>query len=194
MRSVAGWPSRASPRRCSDTGRCAASARPPRRCCAGAGWSGLDPEQDDGWDEFDHLAVVAALPDRVDAELDRRAFQRRFEQATARWTEGRDGDEYAETFAGFVDRVGGALERATAAARSGQTAVVVTSGGPIAAACAGLTVPGVTDPAMVGALWSRFNTVVVNSSVTRVLVGAGGARLLTFNEHTHLDRDLVTYR
>ena len=32
----------------------------------------------------------------------------------------------------------------------------------------------------------------VNSSVTRVVVGSTGARLLTFNEHAHLTPDLLT--
>jgi hypothetical protein len=36
--------------------------------------------------------------------------------------------------------------------------------------------------------------VMVNASVTRVVVGSTGARLLTFNEHSWLDRELVTYR
>jgi hypothetical protein len=35
---------------------------------------------------------------------------------------------------------------------------------------------------------------MVNVSVTRVVVGSSGARLLTFNEHSWLDRELVTYR
>ena len=43
-------------------------------------------------------------------------------------------------------------------------------------------------------LWQRFNTVTVNSAVTRVVAGATGARLLTFNEHPHLEGDLLTYR
>jgi hypothetical protein len=34
----------------------------------------------------------------------------------------------------------------------------------------------------------------VNAAVTRILVGSSGRRLLTFNEHAHLPRDLVTYR
>jgi len=43
-------------------------------------------------------------------------------------------------------------------------------------------------------VWARFNTVIANTSVTRVIVGATGARLLTFNEHPHLPRRLLTYR
>ncbi len=50
------------------------------------------------------------------------------------------------------------------------------------------------DPATYARLWSRFNTVTVNSSVTRVVVGSTGARLLTFNEHPHLEGDHLTYR
>ena len=41
---------------------------------------------------------------------------------------------------------------------------------------------------------ARFNTVCVNSSVTRVVVARSGARLLTFNEHEHLAPDQLTYR
>ena len=70
---------------------------------------------------------------------------------------------------------------------------MVTSGGPIAAACAMLTEVG-EEPRRLAAAWARFNAVIVNASVTRVVVGSTGARLLTFNEHAALDRELVTYR
>jgi hypothetical protein len=71
--------------------------------------------------------------------------------------------------------------------------VVVSSGGPIAAACAELVDPDADDAAY-ARLWSRFNTVTVNSSITRVVVGSTGRRLLTFNEHPHLEGDTLTYR
>jgi hypothetical protein len=45
-----------------------------------------------------------------------------------------------------------------------------------------------------GPIWSRFNTVIANTSVSRVIVGTTGTRLLTFNEHPHLPRTLLTYR
>ena len=82
---------------------------------------------------------------------------------------------------------------AVAEAGSGSTVVVVTSGGPIAVVAASLVDPD-ADVARIGALWGRFNTVVVNAAVTRVVVGATGARLLSFNEHAHLGPDLRTYR
>jgi broad specificity phosphatase PhoE len=159
---------------------------------------GSDPlaREDLGWDEFDHLGVVAAQPGPVEAsgsDDPRRAFQRSFERATARWTSGSYDADYPESFGSFADRVGAALERTVGEAGSGRTVLVVTSGGPIAAAVAGLVAPD-GDATTRSRLWSSFNTPCVNTGVTRVVVGATGARLLTFNEHTHLGPELLTYR
>ena len=110
-----------------------------------------------------------------------------FELATARWTGGEHDAEYPESYTAFVARVRAALDRACAAAGPGGTVVVVSSGGPIAAACAALVDPTGDDPATLARLWARFNTVTVNSSVTRVVVGSTGPRMLTFNEHAHLE-------
>jgi len=155
----------------------------------GAGWAGdVPPVVDPGWDEFDHVGMVAAYP-HLPADLDltdHRAFQRVFEQATAHWTAGEPGD-FTETYDDFETRVRAALDRATVSAGQGDTVVVVSSGGPIAVACGALIDPDAR-------LWQRFNTVIVNSSVTRVVVGSTGARLLTFNEHPHLEGDHLTYR
>ena len=158
----------------------------------GAGWTGTDTEIDPGWDEFDHLAVVAQEPDPPEHELDNREFQQVFERAVGRWISA-EHEGYHETYAGFVDRVRAALDRAGSAAGPGGVVVVVSSGGPVAAACAALIDPdgGDADRAR---LWQRLNTVTVNSSVTRVVVGSTGPRLLTFNEHSHLAPDDVTYR
>ena len=153
-------------------------------------------EVDPGWNEFDHLGVVAAFVETAtDVQgVDRREFQRIFELATARWTGGEHDADYPESYASFVARVRGALDRACDAAGPGGTVVAVSSGGPIAAACAALVDPTGGDPTMLAGLWSRFNTVTVNSSVTRVVVGSTGPRLLTFNEHPHLEGDHLTYR
>jgi broad specificity phosphatase PhoE len=159
---------------------------------AGAGWS-TDVVVDAGWDEFDHLGVVGAYPDTPPGELDRREFQRVFELATERWTAGGHDADYPESWPGFVGRVRVALDRACAQAGPGGTVVVVSSGGPIAAACAALVDPG-ADGTSYARLWNRFNTVVVNSSVTRVVVGSTGPRMLTFNEHPHLEGETLTYR
>jgi broad specificity phosphatase PhoE len=72
----------------------------------------------------------------------------------------------------------------------GEIAVVATSGGTIAALAGGLLgAPALTFPAL--------NRVMVNASVTKVTIGAGGVNLIGFNDHSHLeevDRQLVTYR
>jgi broad specificity phosphatase PhoE len=157
-----------------------------------AGWD-VEVTTDPGWDEFDHLAVVAAYPDAPAGELDRRAFQQVFERATARWTGGGSDEEYAEPWPAFRDRVGAALGRATGAAGPGGTVVVVSSGGPIAAAGAALVDPDADDRAF-ARMWGRLNAVLVNSSVSRVVVGSTGARLLSWNDHAHVAGETMTYR
>lgn len=162
-----------------------------RETAEGAGWP--DAVVDPGWDEFDHLSVVAAHPDAPSGDVDRREFQRVFELATARWTDGGHDGEYAEPWSAFRARVAVSFDAACRLAGPGETAVVVTSGGPIAAVCAALVDPA-ADAAAYARLWSRFNTVLVNSSMTRVVVGSTGPRLLTFNEHPHLEGHALTYR
>jgi broad specificity phosphatase PhoE len=145
-----------------------------------AGWD-VTPALEPGWDEFDHLAVLAAYGEDP-AGLDRRAFQELFERATAHW------QQSSPAWPAFLERTRAALE---AVAARGGTQVVVTSGGVIGALGAALLgVPAEAVPA----LWQRLNAVVVNTSVTRVIVGSTGTRLLTFNEHEHLAREQVTYR
>jgi broad specificity phosphatase PhoE len=161
------------------------------------GWE-VRPELDVGWNEFDHLAVVARRIDELEqhGELieerlrDRRGFQRVFEEATVRWSGGAHDDEYAEPWPAFLTRTRDALDRACA---HDGTTVVVSSGGPIASACAALVDP-LAPPEEVSRLWHAFNTVTANASVTRVIEGSTGRRLLTLNEHAHLPRELVTYR
>lgn len=157
---------------------------------AGGGWSVM-PELDEGWNEFDHVAVVArSLEAEAFANFDRRGFQRLFDEATAQWSGGGRDDEYDESWPAFLRRVSDALDRAFA--RDGMT-VVVSSGGPIAAVCATLIDPqGSID--QMPRMWNSFNTVTANASVTRVVEGSTGRRLLSFNEHSHLPRELVTYR
>ena len=162
-----------------------------RETAEAAGWA--DATTDPGWDEFDHLGVVARYPDVPSGDLDNREFQRVFELATARWTAGQHDGEYDESWSAFRTRVTASLDAVCAQAGPGGTAVVVTSGGPIAAACAALVDPDADDPTF-GRLWSRFNTTIVNSSFTRIVVGSTGGRLLTFNEHPHLEGATLTYR
>ncbi len=161
---------------------------------AAEGLAGPGPMVDAGWDEFDHLGMLAVLPPPAeDRALTRAEFQSWFEAATDRWTGGQH-DDYEESFRTFSERVTDALRRTTEAAGSG-TAIVFTSGGPMSWATASLIGAELDQPGRVR-LWRRLNPVCVNSGVTKVVSGRRGLTLVSFNEHTHLDAtpDLFTYR
>ena len=159
-----------------------------------------EPVVDGGWDEFDHLGMLAALsrsrrarPADSGREPTREEFQARFEEATDRWTGG-EHDDYDESFAEFTDRVDDALRRTSEAAGSG-TALVFTSGGPMSWATTSLVGAELERPGQVR-FWRRLNPVCVNSGVTKVVTGRRGLTLVSFNEHTHLEQApaLLTYR
>lgn len=147
-----------------------------------AGWS-ITATVDERWNEMDHLAVLAVQPRDFDGEPDRAQFQAWFEAATKRWASGRHDDDYDESFPSFRARVRDGVESLGEAG----TAVVVTSGGPISAVTADLLEADTPT-------YQRLAPVVVNSSVTRVVSGRRGLTLVSFNDHTHLPSQLLTYR
>lgn len=158
-----------------------------------AGWS-VTPMTDARWNEMDHLAVVSAHPLEevpgsdawVGGKPDKQQFQQWFELATARWTSGNFDADYAEPFPEFRARAASALESLATDAGVG-TAVVVTSGGPIAALTTDLLRAGLET-------YTHLTVVVANASLTRIVTGRRGTSLVTFNEHQHLAGDLLTYR
>ncbi len=157
---------------------------------AAAGWGAVERVRDEAWNEYDHLQMLDRVPPPFEGEDPTPAqFQEWFELATDRWTSGA-ADEYAESFPTFLDRVSGALDRAVSAAAGTASVVVFTSGGPIAAVTA-LLLAGRTPN---GPVWSQLNKVVVNTAVTKVVVGRRGASLVSFNEHCHLEMGGLTYR
>lgn len=155
---------------------------------------GLAAHEDARFDEYDHVELVRRASDdpgtdlaEIDTTDRRRAFQMVLERSLARWTAGRH-DDYRESHVAFRARVrDGVADLADGLAG---TAVVVTSGGVISAVCAdalGLDVDG----------WSRLNTVIVNSSITKLVVGRRGTTLVSVNDHAHLEpygAELLTYR
>lgn len=165
---------------------------------------GATARTDPRFDEYDHERIVAAAaaadpagvldgaPD-LDAHLaaapDRaRAFQAVLERALGRWIAGAD-DDVAESYADFRDRVRVALTTVVDGLTGSATGVVVTSGGVIAALAA--------DALRLDAAgWGRLNTVIVNSSITRLVVGRRGTTLVSVNDHAHLEHDpsLLSYR
>jgi broad specificity phosphatase PhoE len=147
--------------------------------------------EDPRWNEYDHLALTARYPGPtpMGTGADSRAVQDVLDRALRAWMEdtGRTGEA---GWAAFADEATAALTELSTALGKGRDAVVVTSGGVLAALCGTLlSLP----PDGVVAL----NRVTVNASITTVVVGGSGASLLTFNDHAHFTGDghrLRTYR
>jgi broad specificity phosphatase PhoE len=160
-----------------------------RLAAQAASWGDL-VEEDPSWDEMDHHEVLARQPHTFDGDAPTpREFQAWFEAATDRWVAGAHDHEYGESFPAFSERVEGALARVVDRLGGEGTAVVVTSGGPIARVTAQLLGGGAD-------LHRRLAPVVVNASVTKVVVGRRGTTLVSFNDHGHLETEpgLLTYR
>lgn len=160
-----------------------------RLLAEGAGWDHV-PVEDARWDEMDHLQVLDRAPREATEPPTRAEFQQWFEEATRRWTGGGFDDEYDESFPSFGARVHDALAAATDGLARDGVAVVVTSGGPVAAVATELLGGDATT-------YGRLAPVVVNSSVTKLVVGRRGTTLVSFNDHSHLEAPgsgLLTYR
>jgi broad specificity phosphatase PhoE len=161
---------------------------------AAAGLGSVSVEVDPGWDEYDHVSMLAQVPTSFVGEKPTAAeFQAWMEQATDRWIRGENAEDAGpdsvrvEPFAEFTDRVEAALRRTVGGA--GGTTLVLSSGGPISWVTAVLLGGG-------AALWSRLNVVCVNTGVTKLVTGRRGVTLVSFNEHTHLEGEpeMLTYR
>jgi broad specificity phosphatase PhoE len=138
---------------------------------------------DDGWNEYDHRPLTDRLT--LTRKMTPQEFQPVLEESLERWMDGR-----LDTTPAYTDWHGGvlgSLARAIDAAGPGQDVAVFTSGGPIATVVSHLLTGD-------DSLFIRLNAVIVNASVTTIINGSTGPRVLSFNEHTHLPRDLVTFR
>jgi broad specificity phosphatase PhoE len=161
---------------------------------------GCDIEVDARWDEYDtddilthhsSSSVRQARAAGSDApRISQREFQQVLEKALRDWIVAGKSGPATECWTAFTGRVGAALADLERRLQPGQTALVCTSGGVLAALCTQLL--GVAPETFVS-----FNRVTVNAGITRVLIGRSGATLLSFNEQGHLmaaDGSLVTYR
>jgi broad specificity phosphatase PhoE len=145
----------------------------------------LEPSVDARWDEYDHLGLLRRYvrPPEGEAATSSREVQGLLDAALLAWVEhGDDGGWPA-----FAGGATAALTELLAGLEKGRDAVVFTSGGVIAAICAGLL--GLGAEGVVA-----LNRVTVNGAITKLVAGSAGTSLLTFNEHGHLDADAVTYR
>ncbi|TDO67391.1 broad specificity phosphatase PhoE [Kribbella sp. VKM Ac-2571] len=161
-----------------------------------ASLAGFTAEMDPGFDEFDHQEVLVAhkpayrrhtvmVADLARSGNPKRAFQEVFTAATQRWID--RGDGYTETFQAFCDRSEAAVRRTAERLGKGETAIVFTSGGPIAAVVSRLLSGG-------DGLWAKLNPVTINTAITKVVSGRSGLTVMSYNEHVHVGADLLTYR
>jgi broad specificity phosphatase PhoE len=155
-------------------------------------------EVDRRWDEFDPDDVLAHHSDsalRLQAEgagatLTNRGFQAALEPALAEWVAHAERSPTAQTWPEFSGLGSAALGDLAAELGAGESAVVVTSGGAIAAVVG--TLLGAPAEA-----FAALNRVLVNAAVTKLAIGSTGINVLSVNDHSHLelvDRELVTYR
>ncbi len=162
--------------------------------------AGVELRIDARWNEYVTTDILGNFSDTDVSEerqprddtppISSRDFQAILERALHAWIEAGDGGPADEPWAAFAGRVEAALTDLAAGLGSGRTALVCTSGGPLAAICVQLL--GLPPAAFVA-----FNRVTVNTGITKVAVGRGGTTLVSFNEHAHLEQgepSLVTYR
>lgn len=164
--------------------------------CAAA--AGIEVEVDERWDEYEdrdilthHATIPAGLEHHEgDAPLSSREFQEILNQALRGWiSAGADGP-CTETWPMFEGRLASALGELAAGLDRGQTALVISSGGAIAALSARLM--GLPPAALIA-----FNHVSINTGITKLTVGRGGTTLVSANEHAHLEEargGLISYR
>lgn len=159
-------------------------------------------DEDSGWNEYDHEAMLEAFDPRfsrktnIAAELlksggdPRKGFQELFSKAAARWVNGDNDDDYDESFSEFCARVEGALARLVERLGKSRTALVFTSGGAISVIARHLL--GLPNERTM-----PLSYTLANASVTKVIVGSSGVKLMSLNEHAHfegLDPKFLTYR
>ena len=155
---------------------------------------------DPRWDEYDANAVLAhhsASALRLDGDhpgpqegMSSREFQAVLDPALHAWIEAGDSDPGPHSWTSFAAAGAAALAQLRDELERGEVAAIFTSGGVIAAVCAALLdAPEAAFPAL--------NRGMVNTGVTKIVIGAAGTSVISVNDHSHLeevDRSLVTYR
>jgi broad specificity phosphatase PhoE len=163
-----------------------------------AALGGAEIEIEPRWDEFDPDDVLTHHSDstlRLQSDeavetLTSRGFQAVLEPALAEWMAHAESSPTAQTWPQFSGLGSAALDDLASELEAGETAVVVTSGGTIAAVVGTLLGAPVE-------VFAALNRVLVNAAVTKLVIGSTGINVLSINDHSHLeavDRALVTYR
>lgn len=117
-----------------------------------------------------------------------KAFMTLLSDVGRRWLRGELDDAGYESWAGFVERLEGALEAMTADAGSGESVLAFTSAGTVAG-MAGALMEASPEKAL------ELSWTMINASVSRVLYSGARRSLVSLNEAPFLEeRGWVTYR
>lgn len=146
----------------------------------------LEVSVDAAWDEFELSGLVPPTT-AGQQPRDRETFQDALEAGMHRWAGTAGGPLTGESFAAFAARTESALRTTAARQPRGATTLVMTSAGVIGWLAASLLGAGAEQ-------WIRLNRVCVNTGVTTLITGRRGISLVTFNEHSHLSPQEITYR
>ncbi|GGF14601.1 histidine phosphatase family protein [Williamsia phyllosphaerae] len=146
-----------------------------------------DPAIDARWNEYD---IDSILGDRERTEnATERGFQAQLDGALSDWIAGIAVG--SETYEQYRQRADAAFDNLIAHAGSGKTVLAVSSAGTIAAIIARLW--GIDDDR-----WLAIARTMINTSVTKILIGSSGASVVSINDHAHVDhaddRRLMTFR
>jgi broad specificity phosphatase PhoE len=154
---------------------------------------------DQRWDEYDADDILDKYSESVVRlgrqpggafQVTTQEFQVVLEEALLSWIASSERAQQTELWPAFYERANSALDDVVGELDRGQTALVCTSGGVLAAIC--LRLLEAPDQTFV-----RFNRVTVNAGITKVIHGSRGTTMVSFNEHGHLEkpgRSIVTYR
>ena len=166
--------------------------------CAAA--AGLDVDVDQRFDEYDdadvlthHSTSLVRLqrhPGDDTPTLSSREFQEVLNAGLRGWVAAGADSPCRQPWPRFQEHVTAALRDVADGLGQGETALVVSSSGVIAALSAALL--GLPPDAFIA-----FNHVSVNTGITKLVVGRGGTTLVSYNEQAHLEEagaPLITYR
>lgn len=159
-------------------------------------------EKVEGWNEYDHQAVLGALDERLATPASMKAYMREFpdpkkafakmyQEAIARWASGEHDVDYAESWSQFQQRVSDAFANLGASLGAKESAWVFTSGGPISV----ILQPLLQLPQR---NILKLNWTLVNAGFSKVVITPNKTFLATLNEHSHFEapdkQAMITYK
>lgn len=166
--------------------------------CLNAFENSKDVQIDRRWNEYDHMELLAkhnsAFTDYIaigeylkKQDNPMRTLQQLLNTSIEDWIDA--NHQYSQSWREFKKGAWEALNEMASSLGSGESAWVFSSGGPIASILIQLL--SLEDKQFID-LQGRL----VNSSITKVLVGKNRLSLSTYNEYSHLDHnaELITYR